>query len=107
LATQNQTLEDKRAVLFHEGVSKLRRFWLVKARRRYVKSSISLRKGACARCGKCCKVFFKCPFLRGNACAIYERRFEQCTAFPIDRTDIALIRKMGGKCGFSFSGNGK
>lgn len=107
MATQTPAKHDKRAVLFQEGVSKLRRFWLVKARRMYVKSSISHRNGSCVRCGKCCKVLFRCPFLRGNTCAIYETRFEQCRAFPIDRNDVALIRKMGGRCGFSFSDNGK
>ncbi len=107
LATENETAHDRRAVLFYEGVSKLRRFWLVKTNRGYVKSSLSARRGTCARCGRCCKVFFRCPFLRGNACVIYERRFEQCRAFPIDRNDTVLIRKMGGRCGFHFSDNGK
>jgi len=88
--------------LIDQGFSKLRRFWLVKARKTYVRKRRTCRKGQCARCAMCCRVFLHCPFLHENTCTVYHKRFDQCKAFPIDERDVALIRKMGGRCGYSF-----
>ena len=88
--------------LIAQAISKMRRFWLVKAHWEYVEAQRELRTGECARCGRCCAVFFRCPFLSGNTCVIYGKRFHQCRAFPIDARDTELIRRMGGKCGFEF-----
>jgi len=85
-----------------QGWSKIRRFLLVKTRPGYVKTSAGLRQGECGRCAACCKIFLHCPYLVDNTCRIYETRFEQCRAFPIDPKDIELIRRMGGACGFTF-----
>jgi Fe-S-cluster containining protein len=74
----------------------------VKFRRDYVLSSRQRRRGECRRCGTCCRVFAKCTFLSGNTCRIYGIRFDQCRAFPIDTSDIELVRDMGGECGFWF-----
>jgi len=74
----------------------------VKTKKNYVKANLALREGECARCALCCKVFFRCPFLIDNTCKIYESRFEQCRAFPIDPRDIDLVTHMGGECGFGF-----
>jgi phosphatidylserine decarboxylase len=84
--------------------SKLRRFWLVKARSVYVDRSIALREGECLRCGRCCWIAFRCPHYDGAGCKIHGRHYEQCKAFPIDRRDTELIRRLGGRCGFTFNG---
>ena len=79
---------------------KFRRFMLVKMRPAYVRASIDRRKGECRRCGRCCSIGFRCPYLtENNHCERYERRYEQCAWFPIDRSDL---RYLGNKCGFHF-----
>ncbi len=88
--------------MVEQGWSKLHRFWLVRVRAGYVAENLSKRQGECRRCALCCKVFFQCPFLDGETCRIYLKRFHQCKAFPIDRRDVNLIAKMGGRCGFYF-----
>jgi hypothetical protein len=93
----------KVAGVVEQGLSKVRRFWLVKARKDYVSGQKVRRTGECARCALCCRVLFRCPFLNDNTCSIYHSRFEQCKAFPIDARDIDLIRQMDGKCGFGFT----
>jgi len=92
----------KRPGLVRQGLSKLRRFWLVKARPGYVRRQLELREGECARCGLCCRIMFRCPHFDGEGCDNYENRYEQCRAFPIDSRDTDLIREMGGECGFRF-----
>ena len=49
---------------------------------------LSRRQGECNRCGACCKILFRCPFLGTDAdgqytCRIYEKRFAQCRLFPL------------------------
>ncbi|MCD6404511.1 MAG: phosphatidylserine decarboxylase family protein [Planctomycetes bacterium] len=92
----------KTAGVFRQGWSKLRRFWLVTARRGYVRRHLALREGQCNRCGLCCRILFRCPYFDGTGCKIHGNHFSQCKAFPIDKRDIDLIRQMGGECGFSF-----
>lgn len=90
-----------------QALSKLRRYWLSKARKGYIAHQLTLRQGECLRCARCCSIFFKCPFLVDNACKIYGVRFKQCRTFPIDGRDVKLIGKLGGKCGYTFEGNGQ
>ena len=66
---------------------------------RKVRAAIERRRGECLRCACCCKILFRCPFLAGNTCLIYERRFEQCRMYPIDERDLASV---DGNCGFHF-----
>ena len=48
-----------------------------------------LRRGECKRCGNCCSLFWRCPFLEDTArCTFYENRFKPCRNFPIDARDI-------------------
>jgi hypothetical protein len=88
--------------VIEQGWSKLSRYVICKFRPGYVKKNLAHRGGECRRCALCCKVFFQCPFLSGDTCKIYGKRFTQCRAFPIDERDVNLITKMGGKCGFVF-----
>lgn len=55
------------------------------------------RMGNCARCGKCCKLPFRCIFYYKNRCLIYKYRFKQCRVYPARRSDI-----VSEKCGFWF-----
>ncbi|MBV9959283.1 MAG: YkgJ family cysteine cluster protein [Acidobacteria bacterium] len=83
---------------------KLRRFVSANFRKEDVIASLSLRRGECNRCGACCEILFKCPFLRKHedgttTCGIYEDRPNQCRLFPIERRDLEEVR---GTCSFYF-----
>ena len=83
---------------------KLRRFVRIRFRRDEVIEALSLRRGDCNRCGACCEILFKCPFLKKHrdgttSCGIYEDRPTQCRLFPIDRRDLEEVRVT---CSFYF-----
>ncbi len=82
-------------------LGKLRRAWLVNFRPGYVRAQQARKRGACRQCGNCCRLGFRCPFLkRDNTCVIYRLlRARNCRLFPIDDRDI---RDAGGECGFYF-----
>ena len=80
----------------------MRRFWLVTARAGYVRKNLELREGECRQCGRCCAIAFRCPQYTGDSCAIHGSHYRQCIAFPIDRRDTELIRRLGGECAYSF-----
>jgi len=81
--------------------SKIRRAYLIHLRRRHVVETIAGRRvGQCRRCGKCCHIAHRCPFLNGtNDCSIYERRPLQCRMFPINEKDLMVVPG----CGFDFT----
>ena len=61
------------------------------------------RQGECNRCGECCKILFRCPFLKTldngeYSCRIYESRFAPCRHFPVDTRDLREVTN----CSFSF-----
>jgi hypothetical protein len=65
---------------------------------------LARRQGECNRCGACCKILFRCPFLGTDAegqytCRIYDKRFAQCRLFPLHAQDLA---ELGGECSYSF-----
>ncbi|MDQ1524260.1 MAG: uncharacterized protein QOE47_2184 [Pyrinomonadaceae bacterium] len=83
---------------------KLRRFVRIRFKKDEVIEALSLRRGDCNRCGDCCEILFKCPFLKKHGdgtttCGIYEDRPSQCRLFPIDSRDLAEVR---GTCSFYF-----
>lgn len=83
---------------------KLRRFVSANFRKQEVIASLSLRRGECNRCGACCEILFKCPFLKKHGdgtttCGIYEDRPNQCRLFPIEQRDLEEVR---GTCSFYF-----
>jgi len=87
-----------------QAQGKLRRFVSIRFRRDEVVESLALRRGDCNRCGACCEILFKCPFLKKHrdgttTCGIYEDRPGQCRLFPIDRRDLQEVR---GTCSFYF-----
>ncbi|HVF49578.1 MAG TPA: YkgJ family cysteine cluster protein [Pyrinomonadaceae bacterium] len=83
---------------------KLRRFVSANFRRQDVIDSLALRRGECNRCGACCEILFKCPFLKKHddgttTCGIYDDRPNQCRLFPIEQRDLTEVR---GVCSFYF-----
>ena len=81
--------------------------------RRFVQSSVlgqdpaellAKRHGECNRCGACCKILFRCPFLGTDAdgqytCRIYEKRFAQCRLYPLHAQDLLELE---GECTYTF-----
>src|SRR3954468_8424941 len=90
------------------GWGKLRRTFLVTFRKGRVVEKLDRRRGACSRCGACCKIMFKCPAYDdsdGNPkCLIYNDRPGVCSLFPLDEKDLRDrdIVMSGKKCGFYF-----
>ena len=87
-----------------QAQGKLRRFMSANFRKQEVRESLSLRRGECNRCGACCEILFKCPFLKKHTdgtttCGIYEDRPNQCRLFPIEKRDLEEVR---GTCSFFF-----
>ena len=83
---------------------KLRRFVRIRFKRDEVIAALSLRRGDCNRCGACCEILFKCPFLKKagdgtTTCGIYEDRPDQCRLFPIEPRDLEEVRV---ECSFYF-----
>jgi Fe-S-cluster containining protein len=83
---------------------KTRRFVQAKLSRQDNESLLSKRHGECNRCGACCKILFRCPFLGTDAegqytCRIYEKRFAQCRLFPLHAADLLELEE---KCSYTF-----
>lgn len=83
---------------------KFRRFYLGTFKPEYVSRAIAeTREGECHRCGLCCELVYKCPFLgRDNSnlpyCRIYgDLRPANCRNYPFDKTDSEVDQ-----CGFRF-----
>jgi len=89
---------------------KLRRFYLGRTRRgkAYISRMMGRRLGECRRCGACCRLVHRCPFLQVNngtaKCAIHKLRPANCRVFPIDPRDLADRDRIrpDDPCGFSF-----
>ncbi len=83
---------------------KLRRFVQITFQKDEVIASLALRRGDCNRCGACCEILFKCPFLKKHedgtsTCGIYEDRPNQCRLYPIQKRDLDEVR---GTCSYYF-----
>lgn len=82
---------------------KLRRFYLVNLRKKYVRKQQSLRRGSCKQCGICCTFGVTCSCLTSDQkCRIHSWKPLNCRAFPIDEKDLNEVRLLGGECGFYF-----
>lgn len=87
-----------------QAQGKIRRFVKTNFRKQETIALLALRRGDCNRCGACCELVFKCPFLKKNAdgaslCGIYENRPNSCRLFPIEKRDISEVR---GTCSYYF-----
>src|ERR1043165_9918948 len=87
-----------------QAQGKLRRFVIANLRKEETVAALALRRGECNRCGACCELVFKCPFLKKNAdgtslCGIYENRRNSCRLFPIEPRDMQEVR---GTCSYHF-----
>jgi len=87
-----------------QAQGKVRRFVKTTFRKESTIASLALRQGECNRCGACCELVFKCPFLKKNPvgtsmCGIYENRPNSCRLFPIEKRDIQEVR---GTCSYYF-----
>jgi hypothetical protein len=102
-ARRSRAVEDAK-FRARQAQGKLRRFVSANFRKDEVIASLALRQGDCNRCGACCEILFKCPFLKKHrdqttTCGIYEDRPNQCRLFPIEKRDLAEVR---GTCSFYF-----
>ena len=88
-------------------IGKLRRFYLVHFRKKYVQKQLALRDGKCRQCSQCCVLLFVCPVMtQEGRCLIYDNfRWDVCKVFPIDKRDINEVALCGGRCGYSFKEN--
>jgi len=85
---------------------KVRRFIQASVVRENTDELLAVRKGECNRCGACCKILFRCPFLAEDAegqfrCRIYAYRFSQCRLFPLHAEDLG---ELAGQCSYTFDG---
>ena len=83
---------------------KTRRFVQASLLRQDPEPLLAKRRGECNRCGACCKILFRCPFLGTDAegqytCRIYEKRFAQCRLYPLRANDL---RELEGQCSYTF-----
>ncbi len=102
-AKRSRAVEDAR-FRARQVQGKVRRFVSANFRREEVVAALTLRRGECNRCGACCEILFKCPFLKkhddgSTTCGIYEDRPNQCRLFPIEKRDLEEVR---GTCSFYF-----
>src|SRR5215212_10906302 len=102
-ARRSRAVEDAK-FRARQAQGKLRRFVSANFRKQEVIDSLSLRRGECNRCGACCEILFKCPFLKKHedgtsTCGIYEDRPNQCRLFPLERRDLEEVR---GTCSYYF-----
>jgi Fe-S-cluster containining protein len=91
------------ALLTLQARGKIRRFLQAKILKEDTAPLLAKRKGECNRCGACCKIVFRCPFLGTDnegqyICRIYEKRFEQCRLFPLHPQDLREVEE----CSYTF-----
>jgi hypothetical protein len=73
---------------------KVRRFFYAHTRRGrdHIDRMKRRRRGECRRCGACCRLVYRCPFLRMDGdlavCTVHQRRPQNCRIFPVDRLDL-------------------
>lgn len=83
---------------------KFRRFYLGTFKPEVIEKSVAeTRKGDCHRCGLCCELIYRCPFLGKDSenlpyCRIYgDLRPANCRNYPFDATDSEIDQ-----CGYTF-----
>ncbi|MBS3822162.1 MAG: hypothetical protein KGY81_10415 [Phycisphaerae bacterium] len=93
-----------------QGLGKVRRFANGALRQGHVARKLRRRQGECIRCGTCCKLLFKCPFLEelhdgSTRCLIHDKRPQNCRIFPVDERCIEERNLLlpGVPCGYTFA----
>jgi hypothetical protein len=91
------------ALITIQARGKIRRFVQAKFQRERAEALVAMRQGECNRCGECCRILFRCPFLgkdaQGeNTCRIYEKRFGACRLYPIQPADLREVKS----CSYTF-----
>jgi Fe-S-cluster containining protein len=95
---------------YKQAAGKFRRFVRANIYTQENETLLSRREGECTRCGACCKILFKCPFLieepsaeAGAAvnykCGIYGDHFNQCRIYPLVPQDLEEVEE---PCGYTF-----
>jgi hypothetical protein len=90
--------------LFGQFLRKARRFYIGNFRKEYIQEAIAeTREGECHRCGLCCELIYKCPFLGKDSqnlpyCRVYgDLRPANCRNYPFDSKDAEIDT-----CGYTF-----
>ena len=90
-------------------IGKIRRHFLVYFRPRKVERMLEERRGACTRCGVCCRLGFACAHLdpETRLCGVHEMKPAVCRTFPLDARDIAdrNLVSPSPRCGYRFPKN--
>jgi hypothetical protein len=89
---------------FGQFLRKARRSFLATFKPEYIEKAIAeTRKGECHRCGACCELIYRCPFLGKDSenlpyCRIYgDLRPANCRNYPFDAKDSEIDQ-----CGYKF-----
>ena len=90
--------------LFGQILRKFRRFYLGTFKPQVIEQAIAeSREGDCHRCGLCCELIYKCPFLGRDQqnlpyCRVYgDLRPANCRNYPFDVKDAEIDT-----CGYTF-----
>ncbi len=87
---------------------KVRRMLLFVFRPGFIARQHASRTGGCAQCGTCCRLPFRCGFLRESQgkmhCSAYRFRPPNCRIFPIDTRDHRDRDRVNAsvRCGYQF-----
>lgn len=83
----------RRKNIFSQAMRKARRLYFSIFHKEYVQESIKTRQGDCNRCGACCALVYRCPFLGKDSqdlpiCRVYGTlQPQQCKNYPFDSID--------------------
>jgi hypothetical protein len=82
---------------------KIRRFFRSTIYTKDNDALLNQRKGECTRCGACCMILVRCPFLGEDngeySCQIHGQHFAQCQIFPLVPKDLEEVEA---ECGYYF-----
>ena len=92
-----------------QATGKVRRFIRANIYKKENQTAAWPPQGECTRCGACCKILFKCPFLIEDtskepgqvqySCSIYGKYPNQCQLYPLVPKDLEEIEE---PCGYTF-----
>ena len=93
-----------------QAAGKVRRFIRANIYTEKNEQLLARRQGECNRCGACCKILLRCPFLIETpadatgkvvySCGIYGDHFNQCRIYPLVPADLEEVEE---PCGYTFT----